>query len=119
MKYEACVCRQQAKIDEDDRKTEDRLLERAWRLMRAGRVLEARRLCEESGQYWRSASLGGGGKLGPLPLGAAAILAENDPSHEEEGLEEVALETESGESTLRALWRWSCFQVLTKCILRY
>ena len=41
----------------------------------AGRLREARRLCEQCSQPWRSASLGGGGACGPLPLGAAAEQA--------------------------------------------
>ena len=28
----------------------------------------------------------------------------------EEGMESLAVEVETGEGTLRALWRWTCFQ---------
>ena len=46
------------------------------RVLRVGRVSEARQLCEAVGQPWRAASLGGGGAAGPLPLGAAAEEAD-------------------------------------------
>lgn len=48
-----------------------------------GRVAEARALCQECGQPWRAASLGGGGGWGPTPLGPAAAEADAaDPSGE-------------------------------------
>lgn len=40
----------------------------------------ARRLCEEVGQAWRAASLGGGGAQGPVPLAAAADEADEADS---------------------------------------
>lgn len=50
----------------------------------AGRMREARELCELVGQPWRAASLGGGGGAGPLPLGAAADEADAmDPAGEQ------------------------------------
>ena len=33
-----------------------------------------------------------------------------DGEEEEEGLEGLAVEVEAGEGTLRALWRWTCYQ---------
>lgn len=49
-----------------------------------GRMREARELCELVGQPWRAASLGGGGGVGPLPLGAAADEADAmDPAGEQ------------------------------------
>jgi hypothetical protein len=41
----------------------------------AGKVREARQLCCQAGQAWRSLSLSVGGEWGPLPLGAAAAEA--------------------------------------------
>jgi hypothetical protein len=62
-----------------------------------------------TGQPWRAASLGGGGALGALPLGAAAADADAaDPSGEQ--AEELAGEVEGGGAAARALWRWACFQ---------
>lgn len=52
----------------------------------AGRVRDARRLCEETSQHWRSASLGGGGPAGPIPLGAAAYQVCDGNSHHDLGL---------------------------------
>lgn len=75
----------------------------------AGRVREARELCEAVGQPWRSASLGGGGACGPLPLGAAAEEADGlDPAGEQAG--DLAAEVEGGAGLGRALWRWACYQ---------
>lgn len=121
---------------------------------------EARELCELVGQPWRAASLGGGGGVGPLPLGAAADEADAmDPAGEQaqdlatevrprvEGWDQGAVgkvdatrhhgflsnhglhdpvaseqpvgappsnpapQVEAGAGLLRALWRWSCFQL--------
>ena len=41
-----------------------------FRLVRCGRLEAARQLCHEVGQPWRAASLGSGGGLGLIPLGA-------------------------------------------------
>lgn len=74
-----------------------------------GRMTEARQLCEAVGQPWRAASLGGGGGVGPLPLGAAADEADAaEPSGEQ--AQDLASEVEGGAGLLRALWRWSCYQ---------
>ena len=57
----------------------------------AGRVSAARRLCEEVGQPWRAASLGGGGAQGPVPLAAAADEAD-EPEAAWEQPEDMAAE---------------------------
>ncbi|KAL4448847.1 hypothetical protein ABPG77_007564 [Micractinium sp. CCAP 211/92] len=102
--------RQHKALQADDAKDEERLAARLFRLLRAGRMTEARQLCEAVGQPWRAASLGGGGAQGPLPLGAAAEEADMmDPAGEQ--AQDLAAEVEGGGVLLRALWRWSCFQL--------
>ncbi|EFN51202.1 hypothetical protein CHLNCDRAFT_141164 [Chlorella variabilis] len=101
--------RQHKAVQADDGKDEERVMARVFALMRAGRMGQARQLCEAVGQPWRGASLGGGGGHGPLPLGVAAKEAEGmDPGGEQAA--DLAAEVEGGEGTLRALWRWACFQ---------
>lgn len=51
--------------------------------MPAGKLPEARRVCAQAGEAWRSAALGGVGEWGPLPVGVAA-------SDMDEGLTEDA-----------------------------
>ncbi|KAL4422844.1 hypothetical protein ABPG75_009041 [Micractinium tetrahymenae] len=102
--------RQHKALQADDATDEERLAARLFRLLRAGRMTEARHLCEAVGQPWRAASLGGGGAQGPLPLGAAAEEADTmDPAGEQ--AQDLAAEVEGGGVLLRALWRWSCFQL--------
>ncbi|BDA47704.1 Nuclear pore complex protein NUP107 [Coccomyxa sp. Obi] len=93
---------------ESNVKDEERLTRHLFRLLRCGRTEAARQLCHEVGQPWRSASLGCGGGLGLIPLGAAAEMAE--ARSVEECNEELASEIELGSGTLRALWRWACYQ---------
>ena len=65
--------RQGKQWTEADVKDNARITERVWRLVRAGRMTEARELCVRCGQPWRAASLGGSLGPGPTPLGAAAV----------------------------------------------
>lgn len=55
-----------------DMKDTQRIVERVWQLVRAGRTTEACDMCRQCGQPWRAASLGGGPQGGPTPLGTAA-----------------------------------------------
>lgn len=50
----------------------------------AGRVRDARALCRQCGQPWRSVSLGGGGGFGPLPVGLAAAQHDDELSPEQQ-----------------------------------
>ena len=47
---------------------------RLFRLLRCGRLQDARQLCHRVGQPWRAASLGSAGGLGLTPLGKLEIL---------------------------------------------
>lgn len=72
-----------------------------------GKVREARALCCQAGQAWRSLSLGGGGDWGPLPVGepggeAAAAVDENTAA------EELAWQVEGGLAAGRVAWKWTC-----------
>lgn len=58
---------------ESNVKDEERLTKHLFRLLRCGRTEDARQLCYEVGQPWRSASLGCGGGLGLIPLGASYV----------------------------------------------
>lgn len=55
-------------------KDEERLMRQLFKLVRCGRVEAARQLCHDVGQPWRAASLGSGGGLGLIPLGANPSL---------------------------------------------
>ncbi|KAK9814142.1 hypothetical protein WJX72_001215 [[Myrmecia] bisecta] len=101
--------RQQRSLAEDNVKDEERLLKALWRLLRAGRLSQARQLCRDVGQPWRAASFGGAGSTGPVPLGQAA--EETDGCSEEEQAEDIAAEVDAGDGVLRMLWRWSCYQI--------
>lgn len=101
---------QRRRLDPDNSRDEQRLLSQLFRLLRAGRLSAARALCKAVGQPWRAASLGGGGGQGPVPLGAAADEADAlDPLVDQ--AEDLAAEQDAGPHVLRALWRWSCYQV--------
>jgi len=52
--------RQRLPLDPEDATDEAGLLAAAWQLVRAGRLDEAQRLCDECGQPWRAATLDGG-----------------------------------------------------------
>ena len=66
----ACVPRQKRRWAEGNARDEDRLIRHLFALMRCGRVEAARQLCADVGQPWRALSLGAGGGLGLIPLGA-------------------------------------------------
>jgi hypothetical protein len=91
-----------------DEAAEERLAALLWRLVRAGRLADARRACRQCGQPWRAAALAGaGGDYGPLPVGAAA--AEADLALDEDAAaEELAGEVDGGVVAGRALWKWAC-----------
>ncbi|PNH12494.1 Nuclear pore complex protein [Tetrabaena socialis] len=90
-------------------RSQERILARVWQLLRAGRLPEALELCQQVGQPWRAAALGGGGPYGPVPVGATA--AEHDEHVGEElQAEELADEVSHGSGTLLALWRWAALQ---------
>ncbi len=71
--------RQKAALARDSSRDEDALNTYLFQLVKAGRISEAAKTCEECGQPWRAASLLGGGPNGPVPLGSHAMPAV--PSH--------------------------------------
>mmetsp|Transcript_33440 Transcript_33440/g.73943 ORF Transcript_33440/g.73943 Transcript_33440/m.73943 type:complete len:1069 (+) Transcript_33440:427-3633(+) len=102
--------RQGKGLQPDNAKAEERLMVRLWQLIRSGHLQEARALCRQVGQPWRSTSLGGGGPYGPLPVGVAAAGLDEDLSEVQQG-EDLAWEVDLGAGTMRALWKWACLQV--------
>lgn len=71
--------RQGRGLQPDNARAEERLLGRLWQLVRAGRLQDARALCQACGQPWRAASLAGAaGDWGPLPVGLAAGRLEEE-----------------------------------------
>eukprot|EP00798_Chlamydomonas_sp_ICE-L_P004835 gene4835-34588_t len=99
--------RQSKALGRDSATGDERLMMRLWQLVRAGRVAEARTLCRQCGQPWRSVSLGGTGEYGPLPVGVAANLLEEEMD-EGTQMEDMAVEVDLGLGNLRALWKQSC-----------
>lgn len=103
---------------------EVRLCKRLWKLVRAGRVQEARDLCSKVGQHWRAASLGGASGWGPAPVGLTAdeelerdirqLLALRDrdalEAQNEVDLNDdaCAAECDGVGASHRALWKWTC-----------
>lgn len=94
--------REQARLQAEDQKLEEGLLEDIWKLLRAGRLEEARQLCRSAGQPWRAATLGGCGDFGPSPSPEMLRGQGKD-------MELQAIELESGISHQRRLWKWACF----------
>lgn len=94
--------REHARLHPEDQKLEEDLLEDVWKLLRAGRLGEARELCRNAGQPWRAASLGGCGELGASPSVEAFCNTGKDRALQ-------ALELESGVAHQRRLWKWACF----------
>jgi len=103
---------------------EVRLCKRLWKLIRAGRVQEARDLCSKVGQHWRAASLGGASGWGPAPVGLTAdddlerdirrllalrdedsLLAQNEVDLNDDS---CAAECDGVGPSHRALWKWTC-----------
>lgn len=72
-----CVLRKGAQWADADVKEASRITERLWRLVRAGRTADARKMCRSVGQPWRAASLGGAVGPGPIPVGSAALEVSN------------------------------------------
>eukprot|EP00250_Pteridium_aquilinum_P018743 c24191_g1_i1 orf=1363-4599(-) len=99
--------REQARLQEEDQKLEEELLEDIWKLLRAGRLEEARQLCRSAGQPWRAASLGGCGDLGPSPSPEMLRRQGKDMALQ-------AVELESGTSHQRRLWKWACYSASEK-----
>jgi hypothetical protein len=71
----ARAARQKRRWAEGNARDEERLIRHLFRLLRCGRVEAARQLCVDVGQPWRAASLGAGGGLGLIPLGAHCFWA--------------------------------------------
>lgn len=94
--------REHARLHPEDQKLEEDLMEDVWKLLRAGRLGEARELCRSAGQPWRAASLGGCGELGSSPSVEAFCNAGKDRALQ-------ALELESGIGHQRRLWKWACY----------
>ncbi|KAI5063312.1 hypothetical protein GOP47_0021859 [Adiantum capillus-veneris] len=94
--------RERARLQEEDQNLEEELLDDIWKLLRAGRLEEARQLCRSAGQPWRAATLGGCGDLGPSPSPDMLIRDGKDVALQ-------AVELESGISHQRRLWKWACF----------
>lgn len=93
--------REHARLEAEDQKLEEGLLEDLWKLLRAGRLEEARQLCRSAGQPWRAATLGGCGAVGPSPSPDMLRTQGNDLSLH-------AVELESGIGHQRRLWKWAC-----------
>lgn len=60
------LCDDNDPLDEIERKAESRLAREVFRLVRAGMLEDAERVCREAGQPWRAAVLGGGCKASAL-----------------------------------------------------
>lgn len=103
---------------------EVRLCKRLWKLVRAGRVQEARDLCSKVGQHWRAASLGGASGWGPAPVGLTAdeelerdirqflslrdqdaLAAQNEVDLNDDA---CAAECDGVGTSHRSLWKWTC-----------
>lgn len=93
----------------ENMKDEERLAVEIWRLVRAGKMSAAAKLCEAVGQPWRAAFLtGGGGPQGVLPVGTAALEADESEHMADVQAADLAVDVEGGEGVSRALWRWTC-----------
>ncbi|GLC45762.1 hypothetical protein PLESTB_000501400 [Pleodorina starrii] len=90
-------------------RSQERFLARVWQLMRAGNLPEAQDLCRQVGQPWRAAAIGGGGPVGALPVGIAA-LEYDEGDRTDLQVEELADEVANGSGSLLALWRWAAQQ---------
>ncbi|MCO5580391.1 hypothetical protein L7F22_034257 [Adiantum nelumboides] len=99
--------RERARLQEEDQDLEEELLEDIWKLLRAGRLEEARQLCRSAGQPWRAATLGGCGDSGPSPSPEMLRREGRDTSLQ-------AVELESGISHQRRLWKWASFSASEK-----
>lgn len=93
------------KLCHDNIEDNKRLLYHVWKLLRSGRVASASGLCQTVGQHWRALALTGGGPFGPLPVGTAALEADENLSDVQD--DDLANELDSGMSS-RWLWRLAC-----------
>eukprot|EP00890_Picochlorum_soloecismus_P002080 jgi/Picsp_1/2873/NSC_01098-R1_nuclear pore protein 84 107 containing expressed len=108
------MTREGAGIHPDNAKDEERLGKMVWRFVRSGRVYGALNACHKAGQSWRCVSLAAGGSNGPLPLGQAAIEADETETGALQA-EILAGEVESAQSIpVRSLWRWACYSASEK-----
>ncbi|GIL72309.1 hypothetical protein Vretimale_3986 [Volvox reticuliferus] len=90
-------------------KSQERIMARVWQLLRAGKLHAAQEVCDNVGQPWRAAALGGGGLYGALPVGQTAEDYDNGPVvHLQK--EELSDETANSRGPLLALWRWAARQ---------
>lgn len=99
--------RQRRALHSENTADEERILSRLWRLIRAGRVAEAQALCRESGQSWRAASLAGGGRWGPTPVGSASAAFDAEGCANTDDEDEMAAQVADGDTLPRSLWRCS------------
>ncbi|CAM6042536.1 unnamed protein product [Sphagnum compactum] len=95
--------RERAHLHPEDQELQEDLLEDVWKLLRAGRLAEARELCRRAGQTWRAPSIGGCGELGPSPSFDIFRNAKKDRVRQ-------AMELESGFANQRRLWKWASFR---------
>ena len=108
------MTRERAGIHPDNAKDEERLGKMVWRFVRSGRFSGAVSACHKAGQSWRCMSLTAGGSSGPLPLGEAAVEADETETGALQA-EILAGEVESAQSIpVRSLWRWSCYSASEK-----
>lgn len=108
------MTRECAGIHPDNAKDEERLGKMVWRFVRSGRFSGAVSACHKAGQSWRCMSLTAGGSNGPLPLGEAAVEADETETGALQA-EILAGEVESAQSIpVRSLWRWSCYSASEK-----
>eukprot|EP00897_Mesotaenium_endlicherianum_P006683 jgi/Mesen1/6042/ME000308S05238 len=94
--------REQGSLHPEDQRFEEGLMEDIWKLLRAGRLHEARQLCRNAGQAWRAATLGGCGDEGPSPTLAGWLRSDR-------AREAQAAEMESGRGLQRTLWKYAAY----------
>ena len=70
----------------ENEQAELRICAAMFKLVRSGRLADAVQLCRDAGQPWRAASLAGGGKDGPCPLGfVREMVGGDDMSDDDDG----------------------------------
>ncbi len=93
---------------QDDEATEQRALRDLWALVRAGRVMEACRLCTRTHQYFRAASLAGAVLFRDPNLEDSALSAQPSP---------VGSAHVEGDVN-RVIWKYSCMQLSSEVCQR-
>uniref|UniRef100_A0A061R3Y7 Nuclear pore complex protein n=1 Tax=Tetraselmis sp. GSL018 TaxID=582737 RepID=A0A061R3Y7_9CHLO len=97
--------RQWRKIDGENAKTEEQLMARCWRLIRAGRMDDAIKLCEECGEPYRAGSWGACSFKGLV-----CAFPKDEGLRADQQLSYLAAEEESGPAAMHCLSRWTAFQ---------